>query len=89
MNIFLFLWKNNSVHPEKKERIFNMKKQENITEIRTIFDQIKWEVANELGVELGANATAIENGKVGGEITKRLIQMAKNQLINENKPFRL
>lgn len=40
-------------------------------------DQMKYEIANEFGVNLGANATSRENGQVGGEITKRLVNMAK------------
>ena len=43
-------------------------------------DPLKYEIANEFGVELGANATARANGSVGGEITKRLVSYAKNQM---------
>jgi hypothetical protein len=43
-------------------------------------DQMKNEIANEFGVQLGAETTARANGSVGGEITKRLIQMAEQQL---------
>lgn len=43
-------------------------------------DQMKYEIANEFGVNLGADATARANGSVGGEITKRLITMGKSQL---------
>ncbi|MCI2256896.1 alpha/beta-type small acid-soluble spore protein [Domibacillus sp. PGB-M46] len=43
-------------------------------------DQMKYEIASEFGVQLGADTTARENGSVGGEITKRLVQMAKQQL---------
>ncbi len=42
--------------------------------------QMKNEIANELGVHLGPDATARQNGTVGGEITKRLVSMAQNQL---------
>ena len=41
---------------------------------------MKYEIANEFGVELGADATARANGSVGGEITKRLVSYAKNQM---------
>lgn len=41
-------------------------------------DQMKYEIADEFGVQLGADSTARENGQVGGEITKRLVSMAKN-----------
>ena len=44
-------------------------------------DQLKMEIANELGVNFGRKATAEENGAVGGEITKRLIAQAKRSLI--------
>ena len=44
-------------------------------------DQIKMEIANELGVNFGRKATAEENGAVGGEITRRLIAQAKQSLI--------
>ncbi|MBQ1786390.1 MAG: alpha/beta-type small acid-soluble spore protein [Turicibacter sp.] len=44
-------------------------------------DQLKIEIANELGVNFGRKATAEENGAVGGEITKRLIAQAKQNLI--------
>ena len=43
-------------------------------------DPMKYEIANEFGVELGADATARANGSVGGEITKRLVSYAKNQM---------
>ena len=43
-------------------------------------DQMKYEIANEFGVQLGADTTARQNGSVGGEITKRLVAMAQQQL---------
>jgi hypothetical protein len=43
-------------------------------------DQMKVEIASEFGVQLGADATARANGSVGGEITKRLVQMAEQQI---------
>ena len=43
-------------------------------------EQMKYEIANELGVNLGADATARANGSVGGEITKRLVNMGESQL---------
>ncbi|MFC0189859.1 small, acid-soluble spore protein, alpha/beta type [Fictibacillus aquaticus] len=42
-------------------------------------DQMKYEIASEFGVQLGPDATARANGSVGGEITKRLVQMAQQQ----------
>ncbi|KOS27264.1 spore protein [Bacillus anthracis] len=43
-------------------------------------DQMKYEIAQEFGVQLGADTTARANGSVGGEITKRLVAMAEQQL---------
>ena len=43
-------------------------------------DQMKYEIANEFGVNLGPDATSRANGSVGGEITKRLVQMGQNQI---------
>ncbi|GIN38007.1 MULTISPECIES: alpha/beta-type small acid-soluble spore protein [Heyndrickxia] len=43
-------------------------------------DQMKYEIAQEFGVNLGADTTSRANGSVGGEITKRLVQMAEQQL---------
>ena len=43
-------------------------------------DKMKYEIANEFGVNLGADATSRANGSVGGEITKRLVQNGLNQV---------
>ena len=43
-------------------------------------DQMKYEIANEFGVNLGPDATSRANGSVGGEITKRLVQMGEQHL---------
>jgi len=43
-------------------------------------DQMKYEIAQEFGVQLGADQTSRANGSVGGEITKRLVQFAEQQL---------
>ena len=43
-------------------------------------DQMKYEIAQEFGVNLGADTTSRANGSVGGEITKRLVAMAESQL---------
>ena len=47
-------------------------------------DQMKYEIANEFGVNLGAEATARQNGSVGGEITKRLVKMGEQHLGGSN-----
>ncbi|PGL69125.1 alpha/beta-type small acid-soluble spore protein [Bacillus sp. AFS055030] len=43
-------------------------------------NQMKYEIATEFGVNLGPDATSRANGSVGGEITKRLVQMAEQSL---------
>lgn len=48
-------------------------------------DQMKYEIANEFGVNLGPDATSRANGSVGGEITKRLVQMGQNQMAGKNQ----
>ena len=48
--------------------------------VQQALDQMKYEIAQEFGVQLGADASARANGSVGGEITKRLVQMAEQQL---------
>ena len=48
--------------------------------VQSALDQMKYEIASEFGVNLGADTTARANGSVGGEITKRLVQLAEQQL---------
>ena len=43
-------------------------------------ERMKYEIANEFGVNLGPDATSRANGSVGGEITKRLVRLGQNQL---------
>lgn len=43
-------------------------------------DSMKYEIANEFGVNLGPDATARQNGSVGGEITRRLVKLAQSNL---------
>ena len=43
-------------------------------------DKMKYEIANEFGVNLGPDTTARANGSVGGEITKRLVKMGQEQM---------
>lgn len=43
-------------------------------------DQMKFEIASEFGVNLGADTTSRANGSVGGEITKRLVSYAQSHM---------
>ncbi|KGX85297.1 alpha/beta-type small acid-soluble spore protein [Pontibacillus litoralis] len=47
--------------------------------VQQALDQMKYEIAQEFGVQLGPDSTSRQNGSVGGEITKRLVQMAEQQ----------
>jgi len=48
--------------------------------VEQALDQMKQEIAQEFGVQLGADTTSRANGSVGGEITKRLVATAQQQL---------
>ena len=43
-------------------------------------ERMKYEIANEFGVNIGPDATSRANGSVGGEITKRLVKLGQNQI---------
>jgi hypothetical protein len=53
--------------------------------VQQALDQMKYEIASEFGVQLGADTTSRANGSVGGEITKRLVQMAEQQMGGSNR----
>ena len=46
-------------------------------------EQMKYEIARELGVTLGPDTSATKNGSVGGEMTKRLVKMDEQYLNNK------
>ena len=43
-------------------------------------DSMKYEIAREFGVNLGPDSTSRDNGSVGGEITKRLVERGMSNL---------
>ncbi len=43
-------------------------------------DSMKYEIAREFGVTLGPDTASRDNGSVGGEITKRLVERGMSQL---------
>lgn len=47
-------------------------------------EKMKYEIASEFGVNLGPDSTSRANGTVGGEITKRLVQMGEQHLGGSN-----
>ncbi|AXI10143.1 small, acid-soluble spore protein, alpha/beta type [Oceanobacillus sp. 143] len=48
-------------------------------------NKMKEEIANEFDVELGADTTARENGSVGGEMVKRMIQIAEESMAGQKQ----
>ncbi|MGY0694939.1 small, acid-soluble spore protein, alpha/beta type [Virgibacillus sp. FSP13] len=48
--------------------------------VEQALNQMKTEIAQEFGVNLGADTTSRANGSVGGEITKRLVATAQQQM---------
>ncbi|EJY57093.1 small acid-soluble spore protein alpha/beta type [Alicyclobacillus hesperidum URH17-3-68] len=51
-----------------------------IPQAEKALEQMKYEIASEFGVNLGAETTSRQNGSVGGEITKRLVAFAEQNL---------
>ena len=55
-----------------------------VPEARQALDNMKYEIARELGVNLkqgyNGDLSSRENGTVGGYMVKRLIQQAENQM---------
>ena len=50
-------------------------------EIKSALNNLKTEVASELGVDLKAtNLTSRDAGRVGGQMVKKLIEKAENQM---------
>ena len=56
----------------------------NVPEARAALDNMKFEIARELGINLGpgynGDLTSRENGYVGGYMVKRLIEQAEKQM---------
>lgn len=44
---------------------------------RQAIENLKYEIANELGVKLGADTSSRLNGSVGGEMTRRLVKLGE------------
>ena len=47
-------------------------------------ENLKYEIASELGIQLGADQTSRLNGTVGGEMTRRLVNVGKQYYANVN-----
>lgn len=51
-----------------------------VPQVASAIEQMKYEIASEFGVQLGAETTSRANGSVGGEITKRLVRLAQQSM---------
>ena len=49
---------------------------------RQAIENLKYEISRELGITLGADTTSRLNGTVGGEMTKRLVELGKQHYTN-------
>lgn len=52
-------------------------------QVRNVIEEMKWEIAQEFGVELGPDTPSRLNGAVGGEITKRLVAFAEEHMFGQ------
>jgi len=51
---------------------------------KQVLENLKYEIASELGIRLGADQTSRLNGTVGGEMTRRLVNLGKQYYVNVN-----
>ncbi len=51
---------------------------------KKVIENLKYEIANELNINLGADTSSRLNGTVGGEMTKRLVNLGKKYYNNTN-----
>jgi hypothetical protein len=54
-----------------------------VPEVELVLNQLKEEIAQELGIEINADMKSRDAGRIGGEITKRLIELGKNSLLEQ------
>lgn len=47
---------------------------------KQILDNMKYEIARELGITMGPNTSSRLNGTVGGEMTRRLVELGQQSL---------
>ena len=47
-------------------------------------ENLKYEIARELGIKLGADTSSRLNGTVGGYMTKRLVKLGEEYLNSKN-----
>lgn len=47
---------------------------------KQILDNMKYEIARELGITMGPDTSSRLNGTVGGEMTRRLVKLGQQSL---------
>ena len=80
-------YKKQPVHDISVQEVKQMNKSTNkmvAPGAKEAIERMKYEIASELGVKMGPDASSRANGSVGGEITRRLVQMAEQQLGGSN-----
>ncbi|GMK39856.1 acid-soluble spore protein [Paenibacillus sp. CCS19] len=63
-----------------------------VPQARMALEQLKFEIAQELGIQLPqdgyyGNMTTRDVGTIGGNITRRLVQLAEQQLSGQSARF--
>ncbi len=55
-----------------------------VPQSENVLDQMKYEIAEELGIEIHADMTSREAGKIGGSMVSKMIKMAQEQIDQQN-----
>jgi hypothetical protein len=58
-------------------------------EVQQLLDQMRNEVAAELGIEINPDMTSREAGKIGGSITRKLVELGElklQEMANQQSP---
>lgn len=68
------------IHINKEGGDFMKRNKLIVPGAKEAIENLKYEIAHELGITLGADTTSRLNGTVGGEMTKRLVRLGEQQL---------
>ncbi len=55
-----------------------------VPQSENVLDQMKYEIADELGIEIHADMTSRDAGKIGGSMVSKMIKMAQEQMDQQN-----
>ena len=76
------MWKNHIIR--LYVRSMNNKNKLIVPGSKQALENLKYEIAKELGINLGADTSSRLNGTVGGEMTKRLVELGKQYYDRKN-----